>query len=76
MRPPSAAKPIKPEASHSKPGRALLQVKTKNKKNEVKERREEENLMMILGTRFPNSIYTNSRSSASATATGSSSSSS
>ena len=42
----------------------------KNKKNEVKERREEENLMMILGTRFPNYIYTNSRSSASATATG------
>ena len=28
--------------------------------------------MMILGTRFPNSIYTNSRSSASAAATGTS----
>ena len=52
--PASAAKPIKPEASHTKPGRALLQVKTKNKKNEVEERREEENLMMMIlggGTR-------------------------
>ena len=69
--PTSAAKPIKPEASHTKPGRTLLQVKTKNKKNEVEERREEKNLMMmILGgrTRFPDSIYTNSRSSASAAA--------
>ena len=44
--PGSAAKPIKPEASHTKPGRTLLQVKTKNKKNEVEERREEENLIM------------------------------
>ena len=33
--PGSAAKTIKPEASHTKPGRTLLQVKTKNKKNEV-----------------------------------------
>ena len=46
--PGSAAKPIKPEASHTKPGRTLLQVKTKNKKNEVAERREEENLMMMI----------------------------
>ena len=46
--PTSAAKPIKPEASHTKPGRTLLQVKTKNKKNEVEERREEENLMMMI----------------------------
>ena len=68
--PGSAAKTIKPEASHTKPGRTLLQVKTENKKNEVEERREEENLMMMIlgGTRFPNSIYTNSRSSASAAA--------
>ena len=51
--PGSAAKPIKPEASHTKPGRTLLQVKTKNKKNEVKESREEENLMMILGDKVP-----------------------
>ena len=52
--PTSAAKPIKPEASHTKPGRTLLQVKTKNKKNEVEERREEENLMMmILGDKVP-----------------------
>ena len=52
--PASAAKPIKPEASHTKPGRTLLQVKTKNKKNEVEERREEENLMMmILGDKVP-----------------------
>ena len=65
--PGSAAKTIKPEASHTKPGRTLLQVKTENKKNEVEERREEENLMMMIlggGTRFPNSIYTNSRSTA------------
>ena len=64
--PGSAAKTIKPEASHTKPGRTLLQVKTKNTKNEVEERREEENLMMMIlgGTRFPNSIYTNSRSTA------------
>ena len=47
--PTSAAKPIKPEASHTKPGRTLLQVKTKNKKNEVEEREAAENLMMILG---------------------------
>ena len=45
--PGSAAKTIKPEASHTKPGRTLLQVKTENKKNEVEERREEENLMMM-----------------------------
>ena len=52
--PTSAAKPIKPEASHTKPGRTLLQVKTKNTKNEVEERREEENLMMmILGGKVP-----------------------
>ena len=74
--PGSAAKTIKPEASHTKPGRTLLQVKTENKKNEVEERRAEENLMLMIlagggeGTRFPNSIYTNSRSSASAAATG------
>ena len=41
------AKTIKPEASHTKPGRTLLQVKTENKKNEVEERRAEENLMMM-----------------------------
>ena len=67
--PGSAAKPIKPEAFHTKPGRTLLQVKTKNKKNEVEERWEEENLMLMIfggGTRFPNSIYTNSRSTANA----------
>ena len=54
------------KGSHTKPGRTLLQVKTKNTKNEVEERREEENLMMMIlgGTRFPNSIYTNSRSTA------------
>ena len=52
--PGSAAKTIKPEASHTKPGRTLLQVKTENKKNEVEERREEENLMMmILGDKVP-----------------------
>ena len=46
--PGSAAKTIKPEASHTKPGRTLLQVKTENKKNEVEERRAEENLMLMI----------------------------
>ena len=48
MRPLSAAKPIKPEAFHTKPGRTLFQLKTKNKKNEVEGRWEEENLMLMI----------------------------
>ena len=46
--PGSAAKPIKPETFYKKLGRTLLQLKTKNKKNEVEERWEEENLMLMI----------------------------
>ena len=47
--PGSAAKTIKPEASHTKPGRTLLQVKTENKKNEVEERRGGGEMMFSCG---------------------------
>ena len=44
--PTSAAKPIKPEASHTKLERALWHLETKKKNNEGEERREEENPIM------------------------------
>ena len=45
--PTSAAKPIKPEASHTKLEGALLQLERRKKKNEGEERQAEEDLMMM-----------------------------